>query len=184
MQPNTNSKNFIIIGLVVLFLIIIVGFLSTRSASESAPVTQIEKEEPRDAVATKNIPADTTNNEPEVVNVPSEIDTQTPKVITTKGVYSDYDATAIANSDADNIVLFFKASWCPTCNALNADIEASLDNIPAGTEIYTVDFDISQQLRKKYGVTVQHTLVSINSDGTMFKKFIGSPTLKSVLASL
>jgi len=214
MQPNSNSKNFIIIGLVVLFLIIVVGFLSTSSNTEPTAVTQAESDSAREAIDSKSpvvAKTDETNTteESEVVmetdheNIEASKETVTdeakmvvekdPIVVSepvpvpvkaSKGTYDTYNANTIANSSADDIVLFFKASWCPSCNALNKNITANLEDIPAGTEIYTVDFDTSIDLRKKYGVTTQHTLVHIQKDGALIKKWSGGTTLKSVLASL
>jgi len=211
MEQNTNSNNFIIIGLAVLFVIIVVGFLASNSGSEPAAVTQVENTDERESIDSKNPTVANTNvtdemeksevmmkkedenmddSEEEMMDKPDKtmekdlvaIDTEPIKV--SKGTYATYNANAVANSNADDIVLFFKANWCPSCNALNKNITANMNSIPAGTEIYTVDFDTSQDLRKKYGVTTQHTLVHIKSDGTMINKFTGNPTLESILASL
>ena len=76
-----------------------------------------------------------------------------------------------------NVVLFFRASWCPKCRALDADINANIKNIPGNLTILNVDYDNSTELKKKYGVTYQHTLVQVDKSGAMIKKWAGSPTL-------
>jgi hypothetical protein len=44
-----------------------------------------------------------------------------------------------------------------------------------------VDYDNSDELKKKYGVTYQHTLVQVDKDGNLIKKWSGSPTLTSLV---
>ena len=103
---------------------------------------------------------------------------------TAAGVYTQYTAAAVAASTADHIILVFSASWCPTCRALDQDIVANEEVIPAGVEIYTVDFDAATELRRQYGVTVQHTLVEVDADGNELQKWVGGTTLASVLNRL
>ena len=100
------------------------------------------------------------------------------------GVYTTYTADAVAGSDAEHIVLNFSATWCPSCRTLDKDINANLSQIPAGVEIYKVDYDTYTDLRREYGVTTQHTLVEVAADGTLIKKWSGGNDLDSVIAQL
>mgnify|MGYP006308997133 CR=1 FL=1 len=102
----------------------------------------------------------------------------------TSGAYLAYDPTAIANSEADTIILSFSATWCPSCRALDADINENLSAIPAGVEIYKVDYDSNVALRQEYGVTTQHTMVEITPDGTELQQWSGGNTLDSLLARI
>ena len=61
-------------------------------------------------------------------------------------------------------VLFFHASWCPTCKAAMKDLEANVSKLK-GYTIYITDYDTTEELQKKYGVTYQHTFVQIDSEG-------------------
>jgi len=101
-----------------------------------------------------------------------------------KGSYEVYSADKLARADSGNVVLFFRATWCPTCKALDANIRANASSIPAGLSILDVDYDNSEALKKKYGVTYQHTMVQVNSDGSMIKKWSGSPTLAALTAEV
>ena len=101
-----------------------------------------------------------------------------------KGSYEVYDASKLAMAEDGKVVLFFKASWCPTCRALDGDIKASLGDIPAGVTILEVDYDKSGDLKQKYGVTTQHTLVQVDSQGTLLNKWSGGNTLESVVEKL
>lgn len=80
----------------------------------------------------------------------------------------------------NNVVLFFNASWCSTCKEARENLEADPSAIPAGLTIVKVDFDDSDELRQKYGVTVQHTFVQIDSDGNELAKWNGSITADEI----
>ncbi len=100
------------------------------------------------------------------------------------GTYEDYTASKLAWAKDGKVILFFKASWCPTCQAVDKDILAHLGNIPSKTYILKVDYDTSAELKKKYGVTYQHTFVQVDANGTMIKKWSGSPTLTALTAEI
>lgn len=93
------------------------------------------------------------------------------------GTYEDYSASKLALANSGKVVLFFKASWCPTCNAFDKSVVANLGNIPDGVHILKVDYDNSTELKKKYGVTYQHTFVQVDAKGNQQAKWAGSLTL-------
>ena len=47
------------------------------------------------------------------------------------------------------------------------------DPIPGGLSILEVDFDNSTDLRQRYGVTLQTTLISVDSQGNELGRFNG-----------
>lgn len=96
----------------------------------------------------------------------------------TRGIYAEYSKEHL--SEGDNI-LFFKASWCPTCSALDKDIKANLNEIPRNTKILQVNYDKADELKQKYRVTYQHTLVQVDANGKQIKKWSGSMTLEKLL---
>ena len=100
------------------------------------------------------------------------------------GVYEVYSPAKIARAETEDVVLFFKADWCPSCRAVDADIKANLAKIHSGINILEVNFDSSTELRKKYGVTYQHTFVQIDAQGNMLKKWSGSGTLTALMAEV
>lgn len=101
-----------------------------------------------------------------------------------KGSYEPYAASKLAMADGGDVVIFFRASWCPTCKAVDSDIRAHLGAIPSDLTILDVDYDNSTALKKKYGVTYQHTFVQVAADGTLIKKWSGSPTLDALVAEV
>ncbi len=100
------------------------------------------------------------------------------------GSYQSYSPEKTALAATEKVVLFFHASWCPTCRALDADINAHLSDIPEHIVILDVDYDTAASLRQKYGVTIQHTLVQVDADGAMLQKWTGSPTLAELVSHI
>lgn len=101
------------------------------------------------------------------------------------GEYEDYDPVDASNdAQSGKVVLFFKASWCPTCKAVDKDINIHIKDIPKGLVIMKVDYDKYTELKKKYGVTIQHTFVQIDKDGNMLNKWLGSSTLKEIISKV
>ena len=48
------------------------------------------------------------------------------------------------------------------------------DGVPAGLTVVKVDFDSATDLRRKHGVTQQHTFVQVGPDGEQLEKWTGS----------
>lgn len=98
------------------------------------------------------------------------------------GSYEVYSPEKIAEkSKTSRVVLFFNAVWCPTCRALDNSIKVSTKQIPGDVTILSVDYDTYTELKKKYGVTYQHTLVQVDAEGNMIKKWSGSSTLSALV---
>jgi thiol-disulfide isomerase/thioredoxin len=94
--------------------------------------------------------------------------------------YGTYETSADEFSDTD-VVLFFNAAWCSTCKVARDNFEASLDQIPIDLTIVVVDFDTATELRKLYGVTVQHTFVHIDASGEAITKWSGSTSIDEIV---
>ena len=81
-----------------------------------------------------------------------------------KSAMADYADTAV--------VLFFHASWCPDCKATDTSLTA--DGVPDGLTVVKVDYDTETDLKKKYGITQQHTFVQIDGAAMSVKKWTGT----------
>lgn len=88
------------------------------------------------------------------------------------GVYDEYSESAVqaALADGKKVALFFHASRCPSCRSLDKDITASTDELPKNAVVFKVDYDTSSDLKKKYGVVTQHTIVTIDTDMNIVQK--------------
>ena len=120
--------------------------------------------------------------EPEMIKDESDM-TEKEAEMMTSGNYESYTPEKISNAKG-NTVLFFHASWCPSCRGLNSDIEKNLDNIPSDLTILKVDYDKETALKQKYGVTTQHTLVQVDNQGTLIKKWSGGSSLERLVSQV
>jgi len=100
------------------------------------------------------------------------------------GSYEAYSADKLAFADEGDVVIFFRASWCPSCKILDEALKASLVDIPESLVILDADYDKETELKQKYGVTTQHTLVQVDSQGEMIQKWAGGSTLESIVEKL
>jgi thioredoxin 1 len=81
-------------------------------------------------------------------------------------------------------VLYFYASWCPTCIPADRDFKENADKIPEDVTLIRVNYsdpDTDQNekdLAKKYGVTYQHTFVQIDENGEEVTKWNGGQMLE------
>ena len=72
-------------------------------------------------------------------------------------------------------VLFFNASWCPSCKGAVRQFESSEDKL-RDVNLVFVDYDNSDELQKKYGVSYQHTFVQVDAAGRSVVKWNGGGT--------
>jgi thiol-disulfide isomerase/thioredoxin len=87
------------------------------------------------------------------------------------GMYAAYSADKLALAKDNKVVIFFHAPWCPTCRALDAEITSK--GVKDGYVILKADYDTSKDLKAKYGVTSQHTLVQVDASGMPISKWSG-----------
>jgi thioredoxin 1 len=95
--------------------------------------------------------------------------------------YVDYMEDRFAAAGNEKRVLFFHASWCPTCKAANKAFLRNLASIPENVVIFKTDYDSNPELKKKYGITYQHTFVQVDENGNEIAKWNGGDldTLKT-----
>ena len=87
--------------------------------------------------------------------------------------YAPYSVKAFNDASKLKRVLFFAASWCPSCRSADKDITENIKLIPADTVIFKTDYDTETALKTKYLVTRQHTFVWVNAKGEVIKKWSG-----------
>lgn len=102
-----------------------------------------------------------------------------------QGSYVVYSELAFQQANSsDRKVLFFHAGWCPQCRALEKDITEK--GVPGGMIIFKVDYDSANDLKAKYGVTLQTTIVEVDAQGALIKKHVAysQPSLSAVLDAI
>ena len=79
-----------------------------------------------------------------------------------RGAYLDY-ADDVISATPGAKALFFHASWCPNCRALDEQLRT--EGAPDGLTVFKVDYDERSDLRQRYGVTLQTTIVFVDDAG-------------------
>lgn len=137
------------------------------------------------AIVVSTLPKNMPDNTATAQDTPQQ-QTQTPPAsqqATQPGTYTDYSASKVAATKGTK-VLFFHASWCPQCRALDKSIKEG--RIPSDATIFKVDYDTNQVLRQQYGVTIQTTLVKIDDTGKLLAKYVAydHPTLQALIENI
>ena len=81
------------------------------------------------------------------------------------GPYRDYSEDEFLKAADARRVIFFHASWCPSCRAAETDIKADLGVIPDDVVVFKADYDQEKALKQRYGITYQHTFVYVDAEG-------------------
>lgn len=99
------------------------------------------------------------------------------------GRYMAYSDGSIPTGEP--VVLFFHASWCPSCKAADTNLTQWYGSEGFPLSVYKVDYDTHTTLRDQYGVTHQHTFVKIDGNGNVLKVVVGptNAALQSLLES-
>ena len=93
--------------------------------------------------------------------------------------YISYTKAEYDTSADKRRVLYFYATWCPSCKIANEDFTANPNKIPEDAVVLRVNYndpDTDQEekeLAQKYGITYQHTFVQIDAEGKEITKWNG-----------
>lgn len=104
----------------------------------------------------------------------------TKEVAMQKGGYTTYDSGKLSFAKNGKVVLFFHAPWCPSCVAYDKKITQNTIMVPENVLLMKTDYDTNMELRKKYGVTSQHTFVQVDENGNLIKKWLGDKDLATL----
>ncbi len=183
-------KNTIILAIVVIVALGAIGYgIMHKTSGEGAmqkDIMMVKDQMQKDAMLQQEGDVSTSGNEmmkkdtPDTTMMMGKTMPHTDTMMA-KGVYEIYSPEKVMQATG-KIVLFFNASWCPTCRALDKELKANTAKIPAGTTILSVDYDTSTELKKKYGVTTQHTLVQVDKTGNKINTWKGG-NLDTIIAN-
>ena len=190
-NSNKTLKNILIVATILAMVFLGYKVIYTKDTNQNMGVngsnigdTMMPVDSTQEELSTND-----TNSEGSLegyleVGTDTEIDTAfmpTPE----PGEFIEYADGTLAYAEEGQVVLFFHAPWCPSCRGLEADIEANLSAIPDGLSLQKVDYDSAVELKKKYGVVRQHTLVQVDANGNMIKTLTGvSSTLSQIVSQL
>lgn len=175
-NTESNSPNkiiFLIISIIALAAIVV--FFVTgdsneteETATENQEQTETTNENTENAPSTQN---PTIDNSQEASPPPTPSNNNAVQSNTDSAepaAYETYSGSRFQEliSEGKDVAIFFHASWCPTCNSLDSDIQNNISNLPANTTILKTDYDDSSDLKRDYGVSYQHTLVFFDGQTT------------------
>lgn len=104
----------------------------------------------------------------------------TAETIYSGGNYIDYSPDLIWSDD--DVVLFFHADRCSTCEQARKSFE--LTGIPAWLTILEVDYDTETQLKQKYSILTQTSYVYIDSDWELLKRRVWGRHIDDIIAKI
>lgn len=185
-------QNNILVWVIGVLIVLagIVGFIMATSSQEeegieeSPAMTESESMESDSMMGEDGMADDGTMEDDAMMEGEQGMMEGEESVMMSGGTYEAYDASKLAMADTGDVVLFFHASWCPTCRALDSDIMENSENIPAELTILKVDYDERGDLKKQYGVTTQHTMVQVDAQGNEITKWVGSNTLAELTSQV
>lgn len=95
------------------------------------------------------------------------------------GRYVEYSRAAYEEAAGKRRVLFFYASWCPTCRTADPDIRANEGRLPGDLVVLRVNYNDPQTdeeekaLARTYAITYQHTFVQVDGQGNALTRWNG-----------
>lgn len=100
-----------------------------------------------------------------------------------QGAYVEY-TDGVIEATPGSKALFFHASWCPQCRALDEDLKS--EGVPDGLTVFKVDYDSRTDLRQRYGVTLQTTIVFVDDSGESISSIVlyDDPSARSLAAAI
>lgn len=111
---------------------------------------------------------------------PSPVSTEANAVESVEtATYAEYTKDTLDRAASKRRVLFFYASWCPTCRPADADFNTNIDALPSDIAIIRVNYNDpetspeEQVLAQQYNVTYQHTFVQIDAQGKERARWTG-----------
>lgn len=150
--------NKLVIGLVIgsILLVGVVVFYASQQKSSPLPSSQQQSM--------------TNPNDSEQQSQPAQNNTSS---------YVVYTPQLLEEAKNKKRVLFFYASWCPTCIPADEAFQAHTDKIPSDVTLIRVNYNDPETdadekaLAQKYGITYQHTFVQIDEQGNQVAKWNG-----------
>jgi len=81
------------------------------------------------------------------------------------------------------IVLFFHVDWYPACTTIHENISTGIHDFPENTKIFKTNFDTEKDLRKKFDIDVQCTVVVVDKNGAVSDRLI-EPTNETLIEAI
>lgn len=103
--------------------------------------------------------------------------------------YVEYSNESYDGASDKRRILFFYASWCPTCRVADPNIRQNVSQIPKDVVVLRVNYNDPEtdedemKLAQKYNITYQHTFVQVDSQGNEVAKWNGGQ-IEEILSNI
>lgn len=178
------TKNQIIIALLAISVIIIGIYAFSGNSGDKMEKDSMTGKTDESAMMDKKDGETMMKDEGAMMDKKEEAMMDGGEAMMKKGSYEAYSPEKLSLASDGKVLLFFHATWCPVCRSIEAEINSNSEAIPAGVHILKVDYDKEITLRQKYGVTVQHTFVQVDSSSNLVQKFNDAAKLSAVLSRI
>ncbi len=161
----TNTNLALIVSLSIAFLGV-GGYVYSQNTSQQKTMEPANNEQTKQPLQSDDITESTT---------PTDTNMEESR-------YVEYTKVALDSATTPRRVLFFYASWCPTCIPADADFKTNSSKIPSDVTVIRVNYNDPETdqeekaLAEKYGITYQHTFVQIDEQGNEVTKWNGGQT--------
>ena len=100
---------------------------------------------------------------------------ETPELLMDRANYLNYSEQNFSSSrKLGRSVLFFAAtSWCNTCSDLDKELKKKSNLLPPDVTVLKVDYDNEAQMKNKYNIMTQHTIVVLDMGGNELIRWVG-----------
>ena len=160
--------------------LVLLGALALSACATPSSVSPAAGDRPAaNAPSTSSSESPVSEETPAVQETPSD---EVAPAAPVEGAYLDY-ADGIVEQTAGAKVLFFHAPWCPQCRKLDEELLAA--GAPEGLTVFKVDYDSRSDLRQRYGVTLQTTVVFVDDTGAAISSTVlyDDPSIASLIAA-
>ena len=117
----------------------------------------------------------------------NRVKTSAPQTTTNNYVQYSQSAYDQAQKDERPLFLFFYADWCTTCRAQNPGVVKMFEETDSNVQGFRVNYDTEDELKKEFGIFIQHTMILLDGKGVEVERWIGTTpesTMKQAMESL
>ena len=161
-----NQK--ILFSLFGAIIVAVVGFTFLKGSSDESPQQNIQNTEVSESSA----------------DVQEKVESSESGLEDRYVTYSPENLSVATENDG-RAVIFFAASWCPSCKEAEKDFQANFEKVPEDVTILKTDYDTATDLKAKYSITMQDTFVQVDKNGDEITKWnSGGEGIKTLLANI